>query len=47
MGQAQDFVDLSLLKKMDGHLEWAMKKADNRAEIQKEEMDNKYERLIR
>jgi hypothetical protein len=35
-GQEQEFVDLSLLKKMDSHLEWAMNKNENKVLFQKE-----------
>lgn len=46
-GQQQEFVDLSLLKKMDGHLEWAMKKNETRESMQKEEMEDKVHKFLR
>ena len=46
-GQQQEFVDLSLLKKMDSHLEWALKRNDNRQEQQKEEMDQNVRRFLK
>jgi len=45
-GQQQEFVDLSLLKKMDSHLEWAMEKHDNRSESKKEQMDASVRRFL-
>ena len=45
-GTQQNYVDLSLLKKMDSHLEWALKRNDNRTEMKKEELDENFGRFI-
>jgi len=34
------------LKKMDSHLEWALKRNDNRTEMKKEELDENVGRII-
>jgi hypothetical protein len=45
-GQEQEFIDLSLLKKMDAHLDWALKRSENRTEMKKEELDENIGRII-
>jgi len=45
-GKQQEFIDLSLLKKMDSHLEWALRKREAGTELKKEEIGENVDRIV-